>query len=169
MKIYMLFLLVLLSQPILFAQNGKTLSSANITFVFASHDTDGSISGFSSSSIVDLEHTENSTFEGSVQTETIKTGNFLRDWAIKGGKYFDVDDYPTITFKSSSVSESSEGYTVNGDLTIKKITKKITIIFVRDGSEITGTTTVYSSDFGINIKKERSDNRVDVKMEFTLK
>jgi len=163
-----LFLLVA-PQLLLVAQQSATISSAEISFTYTSNNTKGSISGFSSSSTLDLDNPENSTFQGKVKTETLKTGNFLRDWSLKGSKYFDADTYSTISFKSSSVSATANGYTVKGDLTIKKTTKSISIKFVRNGKKLTGTATIYSSDYGIHVKKERTDNKVSVKMVFTLK
>ncbi|QCW99959.1 YceI family protein [Aggregatimonas sangjinii] len=152
----------------LFGQTPKTISSAEITFIFISNDTDGSISGFSSSSTIDTENPSNSVFKGEVKAETLETGNFLRNWSLRGSKYFDVDTYPTITFTSTSVSETGSGYSVKGNLTIKDVTKPITISFTRNGKKLTGTTTLYASDFGINIKKKREDNKVSVKMVFQL-
>ena len=168
-KTFGLLIIILIAPFYLVAQESASISSAEISFVYTSNNTDGSISGFSSSSSIDLENIENSVFQGTVQTETLKTGNFLRDWSLKGSKYFDADSYPTIKFKSSAISVSSDGYTVKGDLTIKKTTKPISITFVQNGKKLTGTTSLYSSDYGIHVKKNRADNKVSVKMVFTLK
>ncbi len=167
-KLGILFLLISSLQSVI-AQQTLQLSSAEISFVYLSNNTDGSISGFSSSATLDEANPRNSVFEGSVSTETIKTGNFLRDWSLKGSKYFDADTYPKITFKSTSVSATDSGYSVDGDLTIKKTTKPITIKFVRNGTTLTGTTTLYASDYGIHVKKDRADNKVSVQMVFQLK
>lgn len=168
-KTITVILFVLLLPAFLIAQTSTTIASAEITFVFLSNDTDGSISGFSSSSIIDAENPSNSVFRGEVKTESLETGNFLRNWSLRGSKYFDVDTYPTITFSSTSVSETDSGYSVKGDLTIKDSTQPITIFFTRSGKNLTGTTTLFSSDFGVNIKKKREDNKVSVKMVFQLR
>ncbi len=156
----------LLPSPLVLAQN--EISNAEITFTFVSKDVDGSISGFSSSSAIDLDNPSNSEFKGTVSVETLKTGNFLRDWSLKGKKYFNADDYPEISFASTSVTTTDTGFKVTGDLTLKGKSKPITIDFTRKADQVRGTTTLFSSDFGINIKKERKDNEVIVNFLLTL-
>lgn len=164
-----LILLISFSTTLLFSQNEKSLTEAKITFTFVSKKVDGTISGFSSTSKIDKDNLANSTFEGSVKTETLDTGNFLRNWSLKGGKYFDTDTYPLISFESSSLEKSTKGLTVKGQLTIKDISKPITISFTEVENRLEGTTTLFSSDFGIEImKKNRDDNKVVVKMSFKI-
>ena len=168
MKSIFILFLVLLSGS-LAAQTGTQIGSAEITFVYLANDVDGSIAGFSSSSTIDLDNPTNSKFKGAVATKTLKSGNFLRDWSLKGRKYFDTDTYPRSTFESTSITETSDGFSVAGNLTIKKTTKPVTIDFKLDGKKLTGTTTLFSSDYGINVKKKKEDNKVSVKMAFVLK
>lgn len=167
MKIKLLVFLLAL-YPISILGQVATIKSAEITFNFESKDVDGSISGFSSESTIDLENPENSKLKGSVRVKTIKTGIFLRNWSLKGSRYFDEDDYPKIYFESTSVSETSDGFSVKGNVTIKNSDKPLTIIFKKNGNELIGTATLFSSDFGINIKKKREDNKVTIKMVFKL-
>lgn len=167
MKLKILFFLLCLS-PLSILCQGTTIKSGEITFNFVSKDVDGHISGFESSSTLDLEKPENSKFKGSVAVKTIRTGIFLRDWSLKGGKYFDEDEHPKIYFVSSAITSTSDGFTVRGMLTIKDNDKLVTIDFKKNGNQLIGTTTLYSSDFGINIKKKRDDNKVIVQMVFDL-
>jgi polyisoprenoid-binding protein YceI len=164
---WIVFLVLALLQPTLvLAQNG--ISAAEITFTFVSKDVDGSISGFSSSSAIALDNVSTSKFKGSVAVETLKTGNFLRDWSLKGKKYFNADAYPEISFESTSIETTDTGFKVTGDLTLKGKSKPITIDFTQKPDQVIGTTTLFSSDFGINIKKEREDNEVMVNILLTL-
>ena len=151
------------------AQEIKTIPSAEISFVFVAKDVDGSIAGFESSSRIDTENITASTFKGSVAVETLKTGNFLRDWSLKGGKYFDADDHPKITFSSTSVTTNGSIINVEGNLTIKGTTKPVSMKFQQKDDQLVGTPSLYSSDFGIDIKKERADNKVEVNMVLQLK
>ena len=167
-KTVSILILTLLLQTTLAGQASITISSAKITFVYLSNNTEGSISGFSSSSILDTETPSNSVFKGEVATKTLETGNFLRNWSIRGSKYFDVETFPEISFASTSVIAIDDGYSVEGDLTIKDVTQSITIKFSKKEKILTGTTSLFSSDFGINVKKKREDNKVSVKMVFTL-
>lgn len=167
MKNIVLLLFVILCDGIC-AQDKVDIISAEISFTFVSNGVDGTLSGFNSSSTLDLEHLEASELKGSVAVETIKTGNFLRDWSLKGGKYFDADDYPKITFESSSINKTDNGLTVEGQLTIKDIGKQITIDFIQLNNHLTGTIILFSSDYDIHIKKKRADNKIIVNMVFGL-
>lgn len=165
---FKIFLFLLCLSPLALSGQGTTIKSGTITFNFVSKDVDGHISGFDSSSSIDLDTPENSKFKGSVSVKTIRTGIFLRDWSLKGGKYFDEDEYPKIYFESSAISSTSDGFTVKGTLTIKGNDKLVQFDFKKNGQQLIGTTTLFSSDFGIAIKKKREDNKVIVKMVFDL-
>tara|TARA_R110002167_G_scaffold54350_1_gene154830 strand:+ start:3448 stop:3957 length:510 start_codon:yes stop_codon:yes gene_type:complete len=169
MKHLFTYLLIFLSCNATNAQDKTVIETSEITFFYHSHKVNGSLGGFTSDSHIDLDNPVNSTFQGAVATETLKTGNFLRDWSLKGGRYFDIDTYPEITFVSSVVSPTKDGFSVQGDLTIKDVTRPIAIAFKRDGRTLTGTTTLLSSDYGINVKKKPEENKVTVTMVFTLK
>ncbi len=169
MKPYFLLLVSVLSIAQAISQNKASIASAEISFVYLSSNVDGTLKGFTSSSTIDLEDITRSKFEGTVATETIKTSNFLRDWSLRGGKHFDVDNFPNITFKGSKVTATLSGFSVLGNLTIRDNTKPITLKFIKEGKKLIGTTSLNTFDFGIPIKKNREDNKVDVKMVFVLK
>ena len=144
-----------------------SIDDAKISFLFVSKDVKGTIAGFESNSKIDFENPENSFFEGSVAVKTLDTNNGLRNWHLKG-KYFKEDDFPKIRFKSNAVSEKEGGYIVNGNLTLKGTTKPVIIKIVRKGNQLKGTSSIYTSDFGINIKKERKDNLVEITLLFDI-
>jgi polyisoprenoid-binding protein YceI len=170
MRIIVASILVLCLQTAIKAQNPSEISSAEITFNFVEKDVDGSIGGFSSNSSIHWNALENSTISGSVETETIKTGNFIRDWSLRGSKYFDADQYPHITFKSEKIALGGTDVLVDGLLTIKGISKPVQIRFKREGNQLIGTTTLFSSDFNITIlKKGRDANKVIVQFNLQLK
>lgn len=151
------------------AQETMSIANAEVTFLFVNNKVAGSIAGFSSSSKINVDQLENATLKGSVAVETIDTGNSIRNWSLKRSKYFDADTYPNITFESNSISITDENTTVKGLLTIKKTTKEVTFNFVKSGAKLIGTTSLYSSDYGINIKSDRKKNKVDVKIILHLK
>ncbi|MGB5226743.1 MAG: YceI family protein [Eudoraea sp.] len=167
MKLYSKFLILfLLATNVLSAQ--QTISVARIEFVFVSKDVDGTIEGFESSSKIIPEELTSSVFDGSVAVNTIKTGNFLRDWHLKSSKYFDEEAYPLITFKSMEVTTNKNGLEVIGTITIKGISKSLIWKFEQDGNTLRGSATLYSSDFNINIKKGRQENKVEINIIFEL-
>lgn len=98
-----------------------------------------------------------------IQAASIDTNNEGRDNHLKQSDFFDVENHPTITFKSSTLLKLSEGLAVVGDLTIKGVTKKITIPVEISGPVdnpfggkaigITGEATINRQDFGVSWNK----------------
>jgi polyisoprenoid-binding protein YceI len=169
MKHFITIILFVFSTLFVTAQSNLTVTDANVSFIFPNNDVEGTLSGFYSSSSVDLDTIENSTFKGSVNVETISTGNSIRNWSLKRGKYFDVDNYPKITFESTSVQKQGNVIKVIGKLTIKNVSKDIDFSFERNGNRLIGKTAIYSSDYGINIKSDRDKNKVLVTLVFQVK
>ena len=104
--------------------------------------------------------TEGDTFEGataefSLDVASIDTNQEMRDGHLKGPEFFDAEKYPKITFKSTSITND----TLTGDLTIKGITKSVTLDLehggtatdfygnLKAGFEITGK--INRKDFGL--------------------
>jgi polyisoprenoid-binding protein YceI len=71
-----------------------------------------------------------------IQTASIDTGNDMRDGHIKGADFFDVEKYPTITFTVKSIAKAGNDYKVTADLTIKDVTKEITLDYEHNGSVV---------------------------------
>jgi polyisoprenoid-binding protein YceI len=67
-------------------------------------------------------------------TATIRTNNAARDNDLRSSNFLEVDKYPVITFKSTSVEPAGpDRYTVTGDLTIKGITHPVTLDVTKYG------------------------------------
>ncbi len=77
------------------------------------------------------EHTSDSTLssvEASFDVSTVNTDDAQRDGHLKSADFFDVEKYPTMTFKSTKVEQKGEAeYRVTGDLTIHGVTKPVTL------------------------------------------
>jgi polyisoprenoid-binding protein YceI len=78
--------------------------------------------------IYDASKPEASSFDVTVKVANIQTGNPNRDNHLKSPTFFNVKDFPTMTFKSTSVKKG-EGNTlaVTGDLTIHNVKKSVTV------------------------------------------
>lgn len=91
---------------------------------------------------------------------SINTGNNDRDNHLKSADFFDSEKFPAMTFDSGELSEDGDDYALNGNLTIKGITKpvKLTIEFggiatdpwgnTKAGFTLTGK--IKRTDFGLN-------------------
>ena len=161
------FLLVFALQNKIEAQS--TIAKAEITFEFVSKGVKGTIGGFESTSSIDFDNPENSVFKGAVAVKTLDTNNGLRNWSLKSGKYFDADDFPKISFSSTSVIVNENDYTVKGTLTLKGVSKPVSIAFAKKGNQLKGQLEIYSFDYGVKVKKKREDNLVKVTLLFDLK
>jgi polyisoprenoid-binding protein YceI len=77
---------------------------------------------------------EQSEIELVINAKSIDTSNNDRDNHLKSADFFEVDKYPEIKFNSTSVKKvTDEKYKLNGDLTIKGITKPIELDVIYGG------------------------------------
>src|SRR6266702_1937046 len=68
-----------------------------------------------------------STIEASIDVSTLSTGDGQRDGHLKSPDFFEVEKFPTMSFKSTSVKKIGEGeYAVIGDLTVRGVTRPVT-------------------------------------------
>src|SRR5260370_6925709 len=83
---------------------------------------------------IDVDRPENSEIEATINTASIRTHNEIRDNDLRSGNFLEVDKYPTIKFKSTSIEAAGKDkYKLTGDLTIKDVTKGISLDVVRYG------------------------------------
>lgn len=77
-----------------------------------------------------IEITENpidTKIEIEVQMDSVVTGSADRDGHIKSADFFDVENYPTMKFVGTSIVAKDDGYELAGDLTVKGVTKPLTL------------------------------------------
>ncbi|MCF4006928.1 YceI family protein [Corynebacterium uropygiale] len=86
----------------------------------------GHFSDVSAQITINGEDLSSAVVEGTVATASLDTGNKDRDAHVRGEDFFDVENHPEMTFRSTSVSVNGESGTVTGDLTIKGVTKQVT-------------------------------------------
>jgi len=67
----------------------------------------------------------NLQFEAKINS--IFTNNADRDNHLKSADFFDAEQYPTLNFKSTKIQGNGSEYEITGDLTIKGITKPVTL------------------------------------------
>jgi len=77
---------------------------------------------------------ERSSLEATINTASIRTHNEQRDDDLRSSNFLQVDEYPTMTFKSTSIEPTGpDRYALNGDLTIKGNTRPVTLNVVKYG------------------------------------
>ncbi len=83
---------------------------------------------------IDPDHPETSSVDVTIQTVSIKTNHEARDNDLRSSNFLSVADYPTITFKSTSVAPAGpDKYALAGDLTIKGVTHPVTLEVTKYG------------------------------------
>ena len=88
----------------------------------------GSFNQFSGSGYFDAEDPSRSRFEVTIQAASIDTRNADRDAHLRSNDFFDMEAHPEIRFVSTSVKPLDETrYRVTGDLTLKGVTKPVTL------------------------------------------
>ncbi len=86
----------------------------------------GTFKSFEGSFESDSEDFEGAAISFSLDTNSIDTNQEQRDGHLKSGDFFDVENYPKITFKSTSFTKKKgDDYKLVGDLTIKDVTKSV--------------------------------------------
>lgn len=121
----------------------------------------GSFNEFEGSGYFDAENPANSRLALTIKAASIDTRNADRDGHLKGNDFFDMENYPEITFASTAVDHVDDSnYRVTGGLTIKGVTKPVTVDFEYTGSAVDpfqnqrvgfeGKTTINRKDWGVN-------------------
>jgi len=83
---------------------------------------------------IDPDHPEAASVEVTISTASIRTNNATRDNDIRSSNFLEVDKYPVITFKSTSVEPAgADRYTLTGDLTIKGTTHSVALDVTKYG------------------------------------
>ena len=125
----------------------------------------GKFDDFAGTINVDRAKPSDSSGEFKIKTASINTGVADRDKDLRGDHFFEVDKYPEITFKSTSIKPTGKKdvYDVTGNFTMHGVTKTITLPveflgFIKDpwGGERAGFTThikLDRKDYGINWNK----------------
>ncbi len=87
----------------------------------------GTFSGISGWLEFDEDAPENSQIEAQIDVNTVNTQVEDRDNHLRSADFFDVANYPTMTFKSKSINlTGDDSGQVTGDLTIRGVTREVT-------------------------------------------
>lgn len=92
---------------------------------------------------------ENSNFNICIKTATIETGNDKRDKHLKSADFFNVETYPNICFKSTSVIKKDGKYLTKGNLTMHGVSKMVEIPFEFTNNTFSGYFELERLDYGI--------------------
>lgn len=121
----------------------------------------GTFDAFEGTAVLDGENPANSSATVTIQAHSIDTRNQQRDDHLKSNDFLSMDEFPTITFVSTAAKQVDETtFELTGDLTVKGITKSITIPFEFQGAAqdpfgnsrvgFEGSVAISRKDYGVN-------------------
>jgi len=113
-----------------------------------------------SGEIVTGENPLDSAVTAEIDLTSIDTGNEQRDAHIRSADFFEVETYPTMTYRSTGAREHGDGYILDGKLTLKGVTKDVPLTLELNGfgpdayggtrAGFTATAEINRRDFGVN-------------------
>lgn len=93
----------------------------------------GRIAGVEGSILLDENEPSNSTVEVTLDAKTLDTRIEQRDQHLRSGDFLDVEKFPVIKFKSTDIQGDEQNFKLTGDLTIRDITRPITLDATYEG------------------------------------
>ncbi|HSZ34139.1 MAG TPA: YceI family protein, partial [Puia sp.] len=130
-------------------------SSIQFTIKNFGINTGGSFRGLQGEINFDSRDLSKANFNVSIDAATINTDNETRDEHLRQDTYFDVKEYPRISFVSTKITTSNKAGVlfIFGKLTIKNQTRDISFPFTAtpngNGYVFKGTFTINRKDFGV--------------------
>ncbi len=116
------------------------------------------------------------SFNVQIKAESVDTANAKRDEHLRSGDFFNVKQFPALTFKSTEVKAIKDGYQVTGDLTLHGVTRSVSFPLVGGrkaefprGFQRTGYSTeltIKRSEFGMDKMLEAVGDEVVIAISF---
>jgi len=109
----------------------------------------GTFTGMRGTVQFDPQNLQGSSFSVCIDAASVNTGNARRDKHLKESDYFDVEKFPAICYVSDIISRNDQGFVTRGKLTMKGITRTVTIPFVNEGNTLRGTLSLNRLDYNV--------------------
>jgi polyisoprenoid-binding protein YceI len=139
----------------------------------------GAFNVFEGTAHIDGNDPSKSSATVSIDVASVDTRQPQRDDHLRTNDFFDAPTYPKITFVSTSAEKvDDQTFRLTGDLTIKDVTKSISIDFEYNGSAkdpfgnqrvgFEGSTVINRKDYGVNFNAALETGGVMVSEKITL-
>jgi len=119
-----------------------------------------------------------SSVTAEIDLASIITGNEQRDNHIRSADFFEVETYPTMTYRSTGVRLDGGDYVLDGELTLKGVTKSVPLTLELNGfgpdayggtrAGFTATGEINRKDFNVNFDAPMQNGGVVVSDKITL-
>jgi len=110
--------------------------------------------------VVTAENPEESTLTASIDVASVNTNQEQRDAHLRTSDFFALEEFPTIEFVSTGIRHDGDDFFLDGDLTLRGVTKPVSIKgefggIITDGygqtkAGASGTVKINRKDFGVN-------------------
>jgi len=131
-----------------------------------------------SGQIVTAEDPFKSSATAEIDLKSINTGNDQRDEHIRSADFFEVETYPTMTYRSTGATFEDGNYILDGELTLKGVTRRVPLVLELNGfgpDPYGGTRAGFSAsgelnrrDFNVNFSAPMQNGGVVVADKITL-
>jgi polyisoprenoid-binding protein YceI len=139
----------------------------------------GAFNEFEGTTTLDGTDPSKSTVHITIKVASVDTRNEQRDGHLKTNDFLEIETYPEITFTSTSIAhDGGNDFQVTGDLTIKGVTKSVTIPLEYQGAAkdpygnerigFEGSVAINRSDYGVNFNAALETGGVLVSEKVTL-
>jgi polyisoprenoid-binding protein YceI len=119
-----------------------------------------------------------SSVTATIDLTSIQTGNEQRDQHIRSADFFEVDKYQTMTYRSTGVRPEGDHYVLEGELTLKDVTKPVELTLELNGfgpdpfggtrAGFTASGEINRRDFGVNFSAPMETGGVVVSDKVTI-
>lgn len=130
--------------------------------------TKGTLGDVSATVKFDVSDLSKGSISGTVNVSTLDTKNKMRNKHLKGEDFFDSENYPTMTFESTSISESGGIFFIKGNLKIKETEKEVTFKAINDDGNLLFSTTIYGLDYDLAVSKKREKTKIEISVEILM-
>lgn len=127
--------------------------------------------------IVTAENPLESSIDVAVDLKSVNTNNAQRDDHLRSPDFFEVDTHPEMTYRASGVRQDGEQFVLDGELTLKGVTKTVPLTFELIGFASDGTRAGFSAtgqlnrkDFNVNFDAMHNggavvSDKIDIQIE----
>jgi polyisoprenoid-binding protein YceI len=131
-----------------------------------------------SGTLVTAASPQESTVTAEIDLASIDTGAQQRDDHIRSADFFEVETYPTMTYTSSSIRQDGDDFILDGELTLKGVTKSVPLKLELNGfgpdpfggtrAGFTATGEINRRDFNVNFSAPMQNGGVVVADKISL-
>jgi polyisoprenoid-binding protein YceI len=111
--------------------------------------------------IVTSEDPLGSSVAATIDLASIDTGNEARDTNLRSADFFEVDKYPTMSYRSTGIRQTDDGWVIDGELTLHDVTRQVPLAVEVNGfgpdpwggqrAGFSATAQINRRDFGIDM------------------